>query len=112
MPTRDLRLADLTSGFLVASVATWMIIWVVLDSYHLAGQLALEEANRQLGRWPLEQEQAANQAKSDFLANVSHELRTPLNGILGTLSLLPVAELSPAEGRFLQAALGTAEPSC
>src|SRR5438876_785138 len=27
--------------------------------------------------------QAANHAKSDFLAAMSHEIRTPLNGILG-----------------------------
>lgn len=48
----------------------------------------LEEAARQL----LEAKRsadAANQAKSMFLASMSHELRTPLNGILGyTQSLL------------------------
>src|SRR5882724_3036637 len=32
--------------------------------------------------------EAANQAKSNFLAHMSHELRTPLNGILGYAQLL------------------------
>ena len=31
---------------------------------------------------------AANRAKSDFLANMTHEIRTPFNGIFGTLQLL------------------------
>jgi signal transduction histidine kinase len=33
--------------------------------------------------------EAANHAKSDFLANISHEIRTPLNGILGWRRCLP-----------------------
>jgi PAS domain S-box-containing protein len=32
--------------------------------------------------------EAANRAKSDFLANVSHEIRTPLNGVVGMTGLL------------------------
>jgi len=32
--------------------------------------------------------QAANRAKSQFLANVSHEIRTPMNGIIGMTRLL------------------------
>lgn len=38
---------------------------------------------------------AANQAKSQFLANVSHELRTPLNAILGFSTMLVNEQFGP-----------------
>lgn len=47
--------------------------------------------------------EAANLAKSRFLATMSHELRTPLNGILGMAELLRGARLAPQDGKRLDA---------
>jgi two-component system capsular synthesis sensor histidine kinase RcsC len=44
---------------------------------------------------------AANKAKSEFLAIVSHEIRTPLNAIIGNLELLADSPLSAAQSERL-----------
>ncbi len=41
--------------------------------------------------------EAANEAKSRFLAVMSHELRTPLNGVLGMAQALQKGELAPKQ---------------
>lgn len=47
--------------------------------------------------------EAANEAKSRFLATMSHEIRTPLNGILGMAELLRDAPLGELERKRLHA---------
>ncbi|WP_404473277.1 response regulator [Vreelandella venusta] len=54
-----------------------------------------EQLSRQL-EVTAQQAQAANHAKSDFLAMVSHEIRTPLNGVIGMSELLR-EPVSPAQ---------------
>ncbi|MDF5847319.1 histidine kinase dimerization/phospho-acceptor domain-containing protein [Pseudomonas aeruginosa] len=46
---------------------------------------------------------AANEAKTLFLATMSHEIRTPLYGMLGTLELLGRTELSRQQAGYLKA---------
>jgi signal transduction histidine kinase/ActR/RegA family two-component response regulator len=41
--------------------------------------------------------EAANEAKSSFLATMSHEIRTPLNGVLGMAQAMAADELSPLQ---------------
>jgi signal transduction histidine kinase len=53
--------------------------------------------------------EAANRAKSEFLAMVSHELRTPLNGVVGTLDLIEDSPLAPEQARWAAIARASAE---
>jgi PAS domain S-box-containing protein len=53
--------------------------------------------------------EAANIAKSEFLANISHEIRTPINGIVGMAELLTDNAAEPERLEYAKTIKGCAE---
>ena len=92
-------LQDLVSNnfFLAMSSGVGVVSSYILDTHlrqRFIAQKIIEEKNAVM-QVLLDQAEAANRAKSEFLTNMSHELRTPLNAIIGFSEIIRQEYLGP-----------------
>ncbi len=79
---------------LIGGLIMLMVLGVTIYGHNLGKVMRRQTREIEDARSAAE---AANTAKSNFLASMSHEIRTPLNGILGMAQSLKSAELTEAE---------------
>jgi signal transduction histidine kinase/DNA-binding NarL/FixJ family response regulator len=76
---------------------------IAMETLRMVGELKSREEAIAVARDVAEREraeaEAANQAKSTFLATMSHEIRTPLNGVLGMMDVLEHQGLDASQQR-------------
>lgn len=109
-PLTGRLIAELAIGFTLSLIA-W-VFWRRSVGHDKVRQRQLENTTMEQARdLAAEKEQVAEalRIKSHFEANISHEIRNPLNGLLGTLNLALMTELTQEQREYLELSKSSAE---
>jgi signal transduction histidine kinase len=104
-------IADLWIGgeaYALALMNTIYLVFLVVQGHHANAQFRKSVDDRSLLESAKRRAEAADQAKSSFLANISHELRTPMNGIIAMTELVLETPLSNEQRGLLDTARNSA----
>ncbi|ESQ33221.1 hypothetical protein EUTSA_v10003542mg [Eutrema salsugineum] len=94
--------AIISSGLVL--IITFLVGYIFHDAI---SRIAIVEEDWQKMKELKARAEAADIAKSQFLATVSHEIRTPMNGVLGMLKMLMDTDLDAKQMDYAQTAHGS-----